>query len=259
MADFLGSTHSEFTVLTVCILVFAAIVAGYIDTLVGGGGLITIPALLAVGVPPIAALGTNKLQACAGTATASLTLLVKKQLRFSDVSWSMLTAFVGALVGATAVQSFDVVVLNFLIPAVISLIIVYFIFFAKPTPDRNKPKVTHLLYRTTAVPAIGFYDGMFGPATGSFFVLAGVSLRGQAVIKASMVAKALNFATNCASLMIFIAYGQVVFYIGLIMMVGQFIGASLGARALMKIDPDALRSLVVVVSVVMLIVWFVRS
>lgn len=259
MSEILGSSHGELSVLLICILVLAAIVAGYIDTLVGGGGLITIPALLAAGVPPIAALGTNKLQACAGTATASITLLMKKQLKLSDVSWAMLTAFIGALIGATVVQRFDAELLALLIPAVISLIVLYFIFSSKFNSETSEPTISASTYRATAVPAIGFYDGMFGPATGSFFVLAGVSLRGQGVVKASMIAKTLNFATNVASLMIFIWYGQVAFFIGFIMMVGQFIGASLGARALMKIDPSALRGLVVVVCVVMLGVWFIRS
>ena len=259
MADFLSLPSYELNWLVICVLVLAAVVAGYIDTLVGGGGLITIPALLAAGVPPIAALGTNKLQACAGTATASITLLLKKQLKLSQVSWPMLAAFIGALAGAVTVQYIDAGVLAFMIPVIISIIIIYFVLSPKPSTESREARVSAGAYRASAVPAIGFYDGMFGPATGSFFVLAGVSLRGQGLVNASMIAKTLNFATNLASLMVFVWFGQVVFLIGLIMMLGQFVGASLGARALMKIDPAALRGLVVVVCIVMLIVWFLRT
>lgn len=259
MTDAFQFSANSITLTNICLLLAAAVIAGYIDTLVGGGGLITIPALLVAGVPPLAALGTNKLQACAGTATASLTLITKKRLQLSQVWWAMVAAFLGALVGAIAVQQVDAKLLEFLIPVVISLIVIYFVISPKPKADQAEPKISDKTYRATAVPAVGFYDGMFGPATGSFFVLAGVSLRGQGVVSASMVAKTLNFATNLASLIVFIWYGQVIFLIGLTMMVGQFVGASLGARALMKIDPSALRWLVVLVCLVMLVLWFVRG
>lgn len=255
MFDFFNSTLANLSPLTVCLLIVVAILAGYIDTLVGGGGLITIPALLAAGVAPIAALGTNKLQACAGTGTASLTLLLKKKVSFTDVFSAMGTAFIGAAVGAILVQSFDPEVLELLIPTVIVVIIVYFIFAPRPKAEPSDERISHAAYRATAVPAVGFYDGMFGPATGSFFVLAGVSLRGQTIVHASMVAKTLNFATNVASLLVFIWFGQVAFFVGFIMMLGQFVGASLGARALMTINPNALRGLVVIMCLVMLGVW----
>ncbi len=255
MFEMLPGLTGELSASVILLLIAAAMVAGYIDALVGGGGLITIPALLAAGVPPIQALGTNKLQACAGSGTASLTLMFKRKVRFSTVSWAMLMAFVGALIGAGLVQRFNADTLNVLIPAVIILIVVYFIFAPKPNSDQREPLVSATVHRVTAVPAIGFYDGMFGPATGSFFVLAGVSLRGQEIVQASMTAKALNFATNVAALIVFVWFGQVAFFLGFIMMAGQFVGASFGARALMKIDPAKLRGLVVGMSLVMLAAW----
>ncbi len=254
----LFSSLEEIGWLVLVILICAAAVAGYIDTLVGGGGLITIPALLAVGVPPIQALGTNKLQASMGTGTASLTLLFKREISFADVRWPMLAAFIGALLGAGLVQYVDAATLELLIPAVILLIVMYFLFSPKQNLDGGPAKVSATTHRCTVVPAVGFYDGMFGPATGSFFALAGVGLRGQGIVRASMVAKTLNFATNLASLLVFIWFGQVAVLIGFCMMIGQFVGASLGARALMRIDPTKLRSLVVIICLVMLVVWFVK-
>jgi len=259
MIDFFNLSVGGVSVSVLLLLVVTAIIAGYIDTLVGGGGLITIPALLAAGVPPLQALGTNKLQACAGSGTASLTLLAKKQVSFVDVWSAMLMAFIGALIGAVLVQNVNAQILEFLIPVVIVLIVVYFIVAPKPKADEASARISPQLYRSTAVPAIGCYDGMFGPATGSFFVLAGVSLRGQGIIQATVTAKTLNFATNVASLLVFIYFAQVLFTIGLIMMLGQFVGASLGARTLMSINPNALRSIVVVMCLIMLLAWFAQK
>jgi len=247
---------SEFTALTLLGLFLSAVIAGYIDTLVGGGGLITIPALLFAGVPPLQALGTNKLQASAGTGTATLTLIAKKSLRFSTVKWLMLMAFLGAMLGAATVQRVDAEVLRFVIPAVILLISLYFLLSPKQNVLGGEAKVSNRVYRLTAVPSIGFYDGMFGPATGSFFVLAGVSLRGQSIVNASIVAKSLNFATNAASLLVFFWFGQIAIALGIVMMLGQFIGASFGARALIKVNPDRLRYLVVAMCLIMLFMWF---
>lgn len=258
MIENLGLVYSELGLWALLWLFLAAVIAGYIDALVGGGGLITIPALLLAGVPPIQALGTNKLQACAGSGTATATLMFKGKLAFRDLYLAMLTAFIGALLGAVVVQYINAEVLAFVVPAVIVLIALYFLLAKKQEVGGGEPKVSAMTHRLTAVPTVGFYDGMFGPATGSFFVLAGVSLRGQGIVESSMIAKALNFATNVASLIVFVWYGQVVFILGALMMFGQFVGASFGARSLMTINPEKLRFLVVGMCVAILLVWFVN-
>ena len=100
---------------------------------------------------------------------------------------------------------------------------------------------------------------MFGPATGSFFVLAGVTLRGQSIINATVNAKALNFATNAASLLVFAYFGKLLVLVGGLMMVGQVIGATLGARTLMVIDPNLLKYLIVLVCTIMLVSWYINN
>ncbi|MBX2847770.1 MAG: TSUP family transporter [Acidiferrobacterales bacterium] len=258
MVDFFNVYVGDLGLTIVLMLLISAIIAGYVDTLVGGGGLITIPALLAAGVPPIQALGTNKFQACAGTGTATLTLLAKRQVKFHRVRWAMFSAFIGSLLGAVIVQGFDPGTLEFVIPIIIVAIVVYFVVAPKPIEQESEPKLNDVVYRSTAVPSIGFYDGMFGPATGSFFVLAGVSLQGQGIRSASITAKTLNFATNLAALLVFLWFGQVSFFVGCVMMIGQFVGASIGARALMSIDPNKLRGLVVAICMIMLVAWFAQ-
>ncbi len=236
-------------------LLFAALIAGYIDTLVGGGGLITIPALLLAGLPPIYALGTNKFQAVIGSGTASLTLMRLGKVDFNKVKWIMTTAFLGSLVGSLIVQFVDANTLNFAIPVVLVGIALYFIFAPTNSIKEREPRITESRYRVTAVPGIGFYDGMFGPATGSFFVLAGVALRGQSILNATFQAKTLNFATNFASLIIFLSFGHVALIAGVVMMAGQLIGASFGARTLIKVNPALLRYLVIGMCFVILILW----
>ena len=239
----------------VLLLLIAALLAGFIDTLVGGGGLITIPALMAVGVPPIFALGTNKLQAVAGSGAASIALLLRRKVSFNAVKSVMLMAFLGSLLGSVVVQFFDASVLNFMIPIVIIAIAIYFVMAPTHSLTEREPTMSKMAYRAGAVPGIGFYDGMFGPGTGSFFVLGEVMLRGQPIVNATVIAKTLNFATNIASLLVFVVFGKVLWLVGGTMMIGQFIGASLGARVLLTINPAYLRYLVIGVCITILLFW----
>jgi uncharacterized membrane protein YfcA len=111
----------------------------------------------------------------------------------------------------------------------------------------SAPRLGNRLYGYVLVPIIGFYDGFFGPGTGSFFSVIGVSLRGQTLISATAVAKVLNFATNIASLILFIASGKVIWAVGLIMVCGQVIGAYAGAHAAIKGGARLIRPVIVVV------------
>lgn len=235
------------------ILFLVAIAAGFIDTLAGGGGLITMPALIISGVPPLAVLGTNKLQGSMGTATSTYMMLKHKRIHWHDVKYLMLLAFIGSALGSVAVQFINTEALSFAIPLVLVLIAIYFIISPMPSHIETTPRMSKQKYLYGIVPVIGCYDGMFGPGTGSFFSLAGVALRGQSLINATANAKALNFSTNIASLIIFAAAGQVIWSLGIVMMFGQMIGAWLGAHSLFRIKPFFLRAIVVVICVGMLI------
>lgn len=230
----------------------AAFVAGFIDTLAGGGGLITLPALILSGIPPLSALGTNKLQSSMGSGTATFMMLKTRKVRWNSVRHLMLAAFFGSLLGTIAVQFINPEVLNFVIPSVLILIAIYFLFSPKLQEGAGTPRLSEANYRRFMVPVIGWYDGMFGPGTGSFFVLSGVSLRGHGLIDATVIAKTLNFATNIASLIVFLTAGKVVWLAGLTMMVGQFIGALGGSLCLFRINPRYLRVLVVLMCLGML-------
>lgn len=246
--------------LQVLSLLFAvAIIAGLLDTLAGGGGLITLPALILSGLSPLSALGTNKLQGSMGTATATCLMLKNKRIAWDDVKFLMLTAFIGSVLGTIAVQFINAEILSLVVPAVLLFIAGYFLLaplistLPKGSEPTTTPKLSSTHYRNRVIPPIGFYDGMFGPGTGSFFALAGVACRGQSILSATAIAKPLNFSTNIASLIVFLFTGKIVWVIGLLMIVGQFIGAWLGAHVLFKINPGVLRGIVVFMCLAMLV------
>ena len=233
-------------------LFFISVMAGLIDTMAGGGGLLTVPALMMSGIPPLSVLGTNKFQSTMGSGTATCMMLNKKKIKFADVKYKMLTAFIGATIGTILIQFVNTKTLSFVIPIILLIVLLYFIFAPKVEQATGAPKISDKRFQNAVVPAIGCYDGMFGPGTGSFLIMAGVSLRGQGIIHSSALAKSMNFATNVASLIVFLLVGKVFWLVGLLMMVGQFIGARFGAHYLFRIDPKYLRLLIIVMSLGML-------
>ena len=242
----------EFSTEIIVFLFLAAAVAGFMDTLAGGGGLITIPALIVSGVPPLAALGTNKLQSSFGSGTASFLLFKRKKIHWIELRPMMLAAFLGAIAGTVIVQFIDSKALGFMIPLVLIIIAVYFIAAPYLKLESTQARMSANTYQKTVLPAIGVYDGMFGPGTGSFLAVAGVSLRGLELINATAIAKPLNFATNIASLIVFILAGKIIWIAGIVMIVGQILGAWLGSNYLFKVNPTILRLLIVAVCMLML-------
>ncbi|MFA5703647.1 MAG: TSUP family transporter [Advenella sp.] len=233
------------------ILFFVAMLAGFVDTIAGGGGLITIPVLLLAQVPPINALATNKLQGSFGTLTSSLTMLRKRIVRFEDIWKPALLAFAGAALGTFIIQLVDVSVLDIVIPVVLVMIGLYFLFTPSAGKVERVPRMSARAFNCTVVPTIAFYDGIFGPGTGSFFSLANVALRGQQIIKATANAKVFNFASNVASVALFVLGGKVLWLIGGIMIVGQIIGAYAGSLMVISHGSKFIRPLIVLVCFVM--------
>jgi uncharacterized membrane protein YfcA len=230
----------------------AAAVAGFVDAIAGGGGLITIPVLLLAQVPPLNALATNKLQGSFGSLTASLMVLRRKLVRWSEMRMLFVFSLVGAALGAFAVQFVRTQTLDIVIPVVLVGIALYFLLAPNAGAVERKPRMNSATYRGTVVPAVGFYDGMFGPGTGSFFSLAGVALRGHNLVTATAQAKILNFASNIASLAVFIAGGKVLWAAGATMIAGQVIGAWGGSHAMVRGGTRLIRPMIVTVCVVML-------
>lgn len=236
---------------------FVALFAGFIDAMAGGGGLLTIPALLLTGMNPVAVLATNKLQACAGSFSASVTMIKKGLIHPKMMKIALLFAFVGSAVGTVLVQLSPPEFLQKALPFVIGAVGIYTLFSPNLGKLETTPKMSQKLYERTIAPLIGLYDGYFGPGTGTFFSLSQVVLRGRDLVQATARAKLLNFATNIASLIFFILGGQVVWVVGLVMMAGQLVGAYLGSHMVVKGGAKFIRPVIVVVCFCMVakLVW----
>lgn len=241
----------EISVELLAILFSVALVAGFIDAIAGGGGLITIPALLMTGMSPALALGTNKLQACGGSFSASLYFIRKRAVKLSEVWLLIVLTFIGSAIGTLLIQQVDSSIIRKVLPFLMLAIGLYFLFTPKLGEEDRQQRFSFVGFAFTAAALIGFYDGFFGPGTGSLFSLAFVTLLGFNLAKATAHAKVLNFTSNIASLMLFLIGGQVLWSVGLAMMAGQIIGGNLGAKMVLTKGKSLIRPMVVIMSFIM--------
>jgi len=229
------------------LLIMAAFAAGFIDSIAGGGGLITVPALLLAGFSPVESLGTNKLQSLFGSASATIAYAQKGFVHPSKQLPSALMSAAGGVAGALLAGFLPGDVLRAFLPVLLIAIAVYFGVKPNMNDVDRAHRITPFMFGATIVPLIGFYDGLFGPGTGSFFMLAFVSLAGFGVLKATANTKLLNFASNLGGFATFALLGVVNWKIGLMMGVAQFLGARVGAGLAMKIGARIIKPLLIVV------------
>ena len=230
------------------ILFSVAFVAGLIDTIAGGGGLLTIPALLYVGIPPAAALATNKLQGTFGSFTAATYFIRKKMVNLKEMKLMIILTFVGSVLGGFALLQIDASILKQVIPVLLIIIGFYFLFSPNIGSIDKEKRISIILFSFTLAFGVGFYDGFFGPATGSFFAIGFIALLGFNLTKATAHAKILNFASNISSLCFFMFFGKIYWSIGLCMGVGQICGALIGAKLVLKNGPKIIRPIIVIIS-----------
>ncbi|GGF33713.1 UPF0721 transmembrane protein [Aliidongia dinghuensis] len=235
------------------LLFTASSLAGFIDAIAGGGGLITLPALLLMPIAPIQALATNKLQGSFGTLTASLTMLRRGVVTVAEVRLLFVASLLGSTLGAVLLLLIDPKSLDLLVPVVLVGVALYFLLSPRTGDGGRPPRVGTTVYRLLVVPGIGFYDGMFGPGSGSLFSASGVFLRGQSLLRATATAKVLNFAANLASLVVFVLGDQVQWGVGVVMIVGNMLGARLGALAAIGGGARLIRPMIVLICLAMLV------
>lgn len=230
------------------LLILAGFIAGFVDSIAGGGGLITVPALLLAGANPLQALATNKLQGTFGAGTAMVTYARAGHVRLQDQLLMAAVSAASGAAGALVAHLIPAEVLRLTMPVI--LIAVALFFALKPglsdhdRVERMKPAV----FTFTAVPLIAAYDGFFGPGTGSFFMIGFVMLAGFGVLKATAHTKTLNFASNIGSLLVFIPTGATWWAVGIAMALAQVAGASLGARLAMRVGARLIKPLLVITS-----------
>ena len=233
---------------TLLVLVGVAGVAGMVDAIAGGGGLLALPALLWAGLPPVAALATNKLQGTFGTLTASVHYVRKGEIDLARLQLPIALTAAGSVSGTLAVQHLGSDLLREIVPALLIAFALYFLFSPRIGDQDAHHRIGHGLFGLLIGFSVGFYDGFFGPGTGSFFAAAFVMLLGYNLRRATAGTKVLNFTSNISSLLIFAAAGQVVWQVGLPMGLAQMAGAWLGSHLVIRHGTRLIRPLLVTVS-----------
>lgn len=246
--------------LLVLALGLVALLAGFVDTLAGGGGMLTVPALTLL-LSPELALGTNKLQSSCGTLTATLAFIRSGHIRTRQVGEALLPCALGAGLGVGLVQVLPQRWLAALIPALLIAIALLLVFMPRLGDQPRPARLSQRAFLLAVVLPLGFYDGFLGPGTGSFLLLALLTLRGRSLQQAAIEAKIYNLLTNLVALALFLARGQVVWSLGLAMALGQVLGARLASRLLLLRGNKLIRPMAITVSLLMSLVlakryWF---
>jgi uncharacterized membrane protein YfcA len=239
------------TLLTLLVLALVGLLAGFVDAIAGGGGLISVPALLSVGLPPLNALATNKAQSMVGTAMAARTYWRKGLVSLRPLLPALAAMAAGSLAGAFTVQRIDTSHLAVAVPVALMAIAAYFLFAPKLTDADRHARLPLSPWLALIGAATGFYDGVFGPGTGSFLTLAFVALFGLGVTRAAAHTKMLNLASNIAALVLFVPSGNVIWPAAAAMAAGQLCGGYLGAMTGIRFGARLIRPVVVVVSIVL--------
>ena len=229
----------------------ASLLAGGIDSIVGGGGLILVPALFAVypSAAPATLFGTNKSASVWGTSIATVQYSRRVQMRWAVLGPAAGAALVGSFLGAWAVTLIDPGFLRRALPLILLAVLLYTLarkdLGRTHAPRHTRGRETLLACLIGAV--IGWYDGFFGPGTGSFFIFLFVRLLGYDFLNASAAAKLLNVATNVAAIALFAAKGHVWWHIGLVMAAANVTGSLIGTRLALKHGAGFMRGVFIVV------------
>ncbi len=232
----------------ITLLFLAGLSAGFIDAIAGGGGLISVPALLWAGLPPQMALGTNKMQSTWGTLMAVRKYAKAGLVKWVDVRLTVIITFVFACLGAWVVTLVSNAVLKLIVPWMLLGIAVYVLLSPRLGRTAAKARLSLVAFACIAGSVLGFYDGFFGPGTGTFWAMACISLLGFELTRATAFTKVVNLTSNMASLIVFVISDRVHYPIAFAMIAGQLIGGRLGAHLAIKHGASFIR--IIFISVV---------
>jgi uncharacterized membrane protein YfcA len=216
------------------LLFLTGLAAGFVDSIAGGGGLITIPVLLNIGLPAPLALGTNKLQATFGSGSATWHYWRAGLVDFRACKIGILYTLIGATGGTLLVSWLPPGLLERTIPWLLIAIAVYFTFQPKLGDAERSPRLDANVFHVVFGLGIGFYDGFFGPGTGTFWAMAYLLGLGFTLTRATAHTKVMNFTSNVASLAVFLVAGHCHYGAGLCMGLGQLLGARLGSKTVIR-------------------------
>ncbi len=207
----------------------AGLISGFVDSIAGGGGLITVPVLLLVGLDPKAALATNKFQATFGSSTATWQYYRHGHLEIRPAVPGVVVTFIAAACGTLTVRAISPDILGKIVPIAMGVILAYTVVSPKLGHVARKSLLSRYGFYALFGMLLGFYDGFFGPGTGSFWTVAFMVFLGYEMPRATGHTKLMNFTSNITSLLFFLPSGLIRYSCGLTMAAGQLIGARAGA------------------------------
>ena len=231
-------------------LCIAGFLAAFIDSIAGGGGIISVPAYLIAGLPPHITLGTNKLTSSMASLTSSINFIKSGNCNFKLLKTVAPFTLIGSVLGVKAVLLMDE---SFLQPLVLILVLAIgiYTFFSKSLGEKDNFKGftrKNLLLSVIFGFSLGFYDGFFGPGTGSFLVFGFISILGFDFLKASANAKVLNFISNISALITFAISGNISYTVGIPVSIFMIIGAKVGTKLAISKGSRLIRPIFIVMS-----------
>ncbi|WP_237060851.1 TSUP family transporter [Microbulbifer sediminum] len=240
---------SELSLVTYLILSAVAFAAGFISSIAGAGGMITLPALLWAGIPPLDALGTNKFQSVFGTLSSAINYFQKGHLDLRPLWPGLFAAIGGAALGTWSVTRLGGEQLQVLLPILLIAIAVYFAFSPRIADVDSQPRMRNGTFNLFVGGGIGFYGGFFGPGMGSFYALAFAALLGYNMRRATAHTKPLVLATNATSMVIFMAGGHLLLWLALCMSAAQAVGARLGSNLVVARGAQLVRPVIILATI----------
>lgn len=217
---------------TTVFLIFAGFISAFVDSIAGGGGIISLPSFLITGLSPHFALGTNKFSSTASSLTSSLKYAQSDKVNFGLLKFLVPFTLIGAAFGANTVLSIDQRFLSIMVLVLVIGVGLYSLFSKQIGRENHFRGITKINLCLGIILAfgLGFYDGFFGPGTGSFLMFGLILIYGFDFVQASGNARVLNFASNIAALITFALHHQVNYMIGFPVMIAMIFGARLGTN-----------------------------
>ncbi|QLB20612.1 hypothetical protein A6B43_03235 [Vespertiliibacter pulmonis] len=247
-----NSLIQNYLVIGITVLVLASFIAGYIDSISGGAGLILIPAFILTGLPPQLALGQEKLVSTIGTIAAIKNFLNNKSIIWKIVPSGIISGLIGAYIGAKTILILPTETIAYIIVFLLPVGLLAAFFKGKIDKQNNEIKSSIITTFLTCF-IVGFYDGFFGPGTGSLFIIALSLFNGLSILQASATSKIFNFSSNIGAFVAFLIAGQMAFLIGIPMIIASLLGNHIGSLHAIKTNGEIVRKVLIITVMLMMI------
>lgn len=242
------SLLAQSLILGILFLTFISFLAGYIDSIAGGAGLVLIPAFIVSGIPPHVALGQEKLVSTVGTLAAIKNFSKSDSIIWRIIPLGAVTALVGAYIGAKLIIRLPLEILTYLIICLLPIGLIMTLLksrLARMDNQHQNISISKLLLMTVCF-FVGFYDGFFGPGTGSLFIIALFLINKLPLLQATATSKIFNFTSNIGAFISFFIAGKMWIMIGIPMIFASFLGNHLGSKYAIKTQGQAVKKVLII-------------